>query len=199
VVDSRLFPEEALDRLQDVAAVPVGGRADVNARRVETRGQRPEVEIVERLDAVDLEDAAAQGSDVDLPRRPFEEDVRRLLEQREGARQDEDRDGDRDRRIEPDPPVLGIVKAATTTATEPTRSVAISRCAARRFRLSSRPRERRRRAATFARSPAEATASITPLATGTGCPKRPNASKRIQPDIRSSSSALTKAARISAR
>ena len=157
-------------------------RPDVDARRMDARSQRPEVEVVNRLDARYLEDAPPQSRHVDLARVPSRRMCAGLPEQRHGAGQDERRDADGHRGIEPRPPVRESRGRPRRRRRDPTGPSATSMCAAREVQaLASRPRASSRIATRLAASPAAATRSMIPVRTATGLRNRPTASNRIQP------------------
>ena len=59
MVHARLVLEELLDGCEHLGPVRVRPRPDVHARRVHAGRERPEVQVVDRLDAGDPEDPLA--------------------------------------------------------------------------------------------------------------------------------------------
>src|ERR1700693_4184911 len=84
MVNSGLLPKQLFDRRQDLGAAGLGRGADMDARRVQPRGQGPAMEVVELLDAGEIQEVLAQGRQVDLSRRSLEKDVRGLLSETDG-------------------------------------------------------------------------------------------------------------------
>ena len=92
---SKSSDRQAHRRVERHGRVGAVGEDHVRRDDVHPRRDRPGVEVVAVDDARRLEDVLADMGHVDVLGRRLEEDVGRVAEQREGARQDQqgDRDG----------------------------------------------------------------------------------------------------------
>ena len=75
----------------------------VGGERVDARGERPDVQVVDGLHSGHAFHRLAQRREVHLARRPLEQHVHGLAQERPRAGQDEERDRDRDERVHPEP------------------------------------------------------------------------------------------------
>jgi hypothetical protein len=76
-----MFLEELLHGVQNFVTRSIGRGSDVYARGMDTRGQRPEMHVVNFFDTRKRQKPAAQDLQVHFPRGTFEEDVARLAQQ----------------------------------------------------------------------------------------------------------------------
>src|SRR5436190_11812684 len=86
VVDAALLPEHALHAGEHLVARASRERPDVHARGVQPRGERPEVDVVDRLDARDAENRRPHPGNVHVGRRALEQDVGRLAQETDAPR-----------------------------------------------------------------------------------------------------------------
>ena len=75
--------------------------AGMEAKRVVVAAERPDVNVVDFLDAVDGENGAGDVFDAQLARAAFEKDVRGFAQDADAGPQDEQADGETEKRVDP--------------------------------------------------------------------------------------------------
>ena len=160
-VELRLQP--ALDLPSQAVAILPAADEDVGGERVETRRDPPHVQVVDARHP-GTETIACATASASIPDGVcFHQDRGRVAEHAPGARDDQQRDPDRDDRVDERPAGRHDHHAPRRgRPPEPSRSAITCRSAASTFRLS--PSERRRITAEipFTARPASATTSIQP-------------------------------------
>lgn len=103
VFDAKLLGGELLDGgEQAFAFVEMHvGNAGVKAEGVMAAAERPEMNIVDLLDAFDSEDGAGHLFDAQLRRTAFEKNVRGLTKNAEAGPEDQQADGEAEKRVDP--------------------------------------------------------------------------------------------------